>query len=171
MRHWITTDTHLGHKNIQKYCNRPANCDNLILQGLSVLEAGDILIHLGDVAFNNYGEELYLATIPEGVTKWLVLGNHDRKPNYHLNLGWDWVGLSMRMKRYGQVIQFSHKPIPTYNCDVQIHGHFHNNSSKYWEGELKQVIDSKHRLLILEDVEYKPVLLEKVILKEYLTKL
>jgi len=169
MRHWVTTDTHIGHKNIQKYCNRPANCDDLIIQGLSVLKEGDILIHLGDVAFNNWGEETYLSAIPEGVKKWLVLGNHDKKPSYHLRQGWDWVGRSMRMKRFGKVIQFSHVPIPSYNCDIQLHGHFHNNPAKYWEGHLKQVIDSKHRLLILEEVDYKPVLLEKLVLKEGLT--
>ena len=93
----------------------------------------------------------------------IIPGNHDGSINQHLNLGWDWVGWSMRIKKFGKVIQFSHKPIPSYNCDIQLHGHFHNNPSKYWEGHLKQVIDSKHRLLILEDVEYKPVDLEQLV--------
>ena len=163
MRIWVTTDRHIGHENIKRYCNRPQDCDDRILAGLQLLKKGDLLIHLGDVAFNNTGEIRYINAIPAGVKKWLVIGNHDKSLTFHLNQGWDWAGHSMRLVRHGKVIQFSHKPIPAYNCDIQIHGHFHNNPSKYWEGELKQVISYKHYLLILEDVDYKPVSLISIL--------
>lgn len=163
-RTWVTTDTHIGHKNIQKYCNRPANCDELIMDGLDVMKMGDILIHVGDVAFNDEGEKYYVEKLHDmGIFRWLILGNHDKSIQYHLEAGWDWVGLSMRMKKFGKVIEFSHVPIPDYNCDIQIHGHFHNNPIDKCEGYLTRILTSKHRLLILEDVEYKPVLLEQLV--------
>ncbi|NIR62704.1 MAG: hypothetical protein GWN61_01740 [candidate division Zixibacteria bacterium] len=161
MKYWITTDTHIGHKNIQKYCNRPADCDDRILLGLQVLQPDDILIHLGDVAFNDTGEDEYLSRIP--CRRWLVMGNHDKSATYHLRAGWNWVGWSMQLRRFGKLIKFSHKPAPIGEEDVQIHGHFHNAKPEFWEGHLKVILSSKHRLLILEDVDYKPVPLERLI--------
>lgn len=163
MTYWITTDTHIGHKNIQRYCNRPANCDELIFAGLSVIQKGDVLIHLGDVAFTNRGEEEYFLGIPTGVRKWLLLGNHDRSAKYHLESGWDWVGNTMTIRRYGKLIKFSHKPVPLGEEDIQIFGHFHNNPIENCEGYLTRLLTSKHKLLSLEVVDYKPVNLKEFI--------
>ena len=163
-RYWVTTDTHFGHRNIQKYCNRPPDCDDRIMAGLQVMKMGDILIHLGDVAFNDKGEEHYVEALHDmGIFRWLVLGNHDRSMAYHLEAGWDWVGWSMEMRRFGKLIKFSHKPTPIGEEDIQIHGHFHNAKIEYWEGYLKEIMTSKHKLLVIEDVDYKPVLLESLL--------
>jgi len=56
MRYWLITDTHFGHENIKKYCNRPDGFEDLILENLNPTEdegvcPGDVLIHLGDVCF------------------------------------------------------------------------------------------------------------------------
>lgn len=162
MKYWITGDTHLGHDNIAKYCNRPDDYNEKIIEGLSVLRYDDVLIHLGDVAFKNRGwEEKYLGNIP--CKKWLIIGNHDKSYTWHLKLGWDWVGESMILYRYGKRIEFSHKPIPAYNCDIQIHGHFHNNPPEYWEGHLKEALSYKHILLVLENIDYKPIRLENLL--------
>ena len=166
MKYWVTTDTHIGHKNIAKLTNRPVDYNDRILDGIasSNMKQGDVLIHLGDVAFNDTGEAEYLHELSlKGVQKWLVLGNHDKSGAFHLRKGWHWVGKSMTMDRFGFRIIFSHKPIPSYNCDLQIHGHFHNNPMRYWEGELKQVIDSKHMLMIIENLNYEPIGLKEFI--------
>jgi len=134
------------------------------MAGLQVLEEGDVLIHLGDVAFNYEGEEEYFLSIPTGVKMWLVLGNHDKSAKYHLESGWDWAGESMTMRRFGKLIKFSHRPAPLGEEDIQIFGHFHNNPLEDCEGYLTRLLTSKHRLLSLEDVEYKPVLLEELVL-------
>ena len=162
MTYWITTDTHLGHKNIARYCNRPDDYNERILEGLSVLGYYDILIHLGDVAFKTQGwEEKYLGNIP--CKKWLIIGNHDKSYTHHLNLGWDWVGESMIIKKFGKRIEFSHKPTPIMNCDMQIFGHFHNNPIENCEGYLTRYFTSKHKLLILEDLDYKLIRLEGLV--------
>jgi calcineurin-like phosphoesterase family protein len=161
MNYWITTDTHLGHDNIAKYCDRPDDYNERIINGLSVLNYDDVLIHLGDVAFTGDGERKYLGNIP--CKKWLILGNHDKSLTYHLKIGWDWVGEEMSLRRYGKLIRFSHKPVPISEEDIQFHGHFHNAPPEYWEGWLKSIMTSKHHLLVLEYMSYQPATLESLV--------
>jgi len=80
---WFTADTHLGHANIIKHCNRPfanvAEMDEVILDGLnSAVAASDTLYHLGDFAFRGglaaiaaYRARIRCRRIV------LILGNHD----------------------------------------------------------------------------------------------
>ena len=54
---YLITDTHLGHQNMLKSCGRPARFTNLILDSCrKMVRSNDMLIHLGDVAWN---EKLY----------------------------------------------------------------------------------------------------------------
>lgn len=79
---YFTSDTHYGHQNIIRYCDRPydsvdeMNAD-LVARAANMLDDGDELWHLGDVALGTLTDSLpHLARIPVGVT--LVAGNHDR---------------------------------------------------------------------------------------------
>lgn len=53
---WFTADTHFGHKNIIKYCDRPfdsiENMDQTIIGAINNnVQPNDILWHLGDFCF------------------------------------------------------------------------------------------------------------------------
>lgn len=79
---YFTSDTHYGHANIVRYCNRPyadveqMNAD-LVSRAALTLGADDELWHLGDVALGRLDDTLtHLAEIPAAVT--LVAGNHGR---------------------------------------------------------------------------------------------
>lgn len=79
---YFTSDTHFGHENVIRFCGRPysdvrgMNAD-LVRRGASVLDAGDGLWHLGDVALGRLDDTLpHLAEMASDVT--LVAGNHDR---------------------------------------------------------------------------------------------
>jgi calcineurin-like phosphoesterase family protein len=79
---WFTSDWHLGHTNIIKYCDRPFRStrsmdDFLISQANGLLTPDDELWILGDIAFGAIEETLtrYQELIPQLV---IVTGNHDR---------------------------------------------------------------------------------------------
>lgn len=164
MKMWVTTDTHLGHEKTIDFCGRPVDFNKRIIRGLKDIRHDDVLIHLGDVAWNDAGEREYLGNIP--CKKWLVKGNHDKSYTWHMKVGWDWIGETMELRRFGRLIKFSHKPVPIHEEDIQFHGHFHNADPERWEGELKVILTSKHKLLVIEDMDYRPVTLE-TLLKKY----
>jgi calcineurin-like phosphoesterase family protein len=176
---WIITDTHLGHDNIIKYCNRPENHNELILEGLKAINKGDELIHLGDFCIGKDKEwhEKFVALLPD-VKKILILGNHDKQSkDWYLRNGWDFVCEQFSNNYYGKYITFSHIPIKGVQ-NINIHGHYHNNLPRLLaqnyvvEGEkerndrdfaLVNYNPKLHKLLCIEDENYKPVLLETFI--------
>lgn len=84
---WFSADSHLGHANIIRYCNRPftsvQQMDDAIIENINAAVApNDVLYVLGDFAFSKdkrtwpetwmaYRERIKCSTII------LVLGNHD----------------------------------------------------------------------------------------------
>lgn len=82
MTTWFTSDTHFGHANIIKYCDRPfASVDAMnkaiIKNWNSVVSPDDTVYHLGDVALGDINSSLACVGALNGY-KILVLGNHDR---------------------------------------------------------------------------------------------
>jgi calcineurin-like phosphoesterase family protein len=79
---WFSSDTHFGHENIIKYCDRPfKNVDHMneviIDNWNSVVSPGDTVYHLGDVALGQIDKSLACVSRLNGY-KILILGNHDR---------------------------------------------------------------------------------------------
>lgn len=168
---WVITDTHLGHDRMIELCGRPPHHTGLILDNLSkTLVPGDILIHLGDICIG--GDEAFhreLAFyIPKNVFRILIKGNHDSKStNWYLNHGWNLVSDKLDFSYNGKRILFSHMPERKQRTgglvDINIHGHFHNNVHRM-EGEIKSFYDSNfHKLLAIEDTDYKPVTLDSLL--------
>ncbi len=182
MKIHIISDTHLEHKNIQKYCNRPDNWTEYILEEIGNFDS-DLLIHLGDVSLGNDVEWHELFTILP-MKKWLILGNHDGKSmTWYLNHGWDFCARNFTMYLYGLRILFSHRPYPfppmktvtkelardvafsevmvdkpRSNFDINIHGHIHNRTNEQ--------IPEWCRPFILEDQDYKPIELKEFLLED-----
>lgn len=79
---WFTSDTHFGHANILKYCNRPFSSvehmnEVMIHNWNSVVSPDDDVYHMGDVALGKIAESLPLVGLLNG-RKHLLIGNHDR---------------------------------------------------------------------------------------------
>ena len=165
MNYWIITDTHFGHPALIEYLGRPEGYEEKILKNLSVVRKDDVLIHLGDIAFNSYS---YWIERLRGSVKGkmiLVRGNHDKHSltSFYKD-GWDFVCNSFNLDIYGKNILFSHVP-KSGDFDINIHGHFHNNPKERWEKELVSVMDYRHKLLVLEE-SYRPIKLERIV-KEF----
>lgn len=176
-RYWLTTDTHLGHKQMIEYCGRPEGFEQIILDNLKkVLLPSDVLIHLGDVCIGSdekWNKELL--SLPG--KKWLIKGNHDNKSNsWYLRQGWDFVGNTISDIFFGKKIVLSHAPVKVEeDIDLMIHGHFHNTLhrllEKQWvspDEEKRNEKDlgnltPKHKLLAIEYTNLEPVLLKNFI--------
>ena len=81
---FVTSDTHFGHDNIRKYCNRPfPSCpemDEAIMQNWNEkVKNNDIIYHLGDFSFTKNTAETnkYLNRLNGKIV--LIRGNHDKK--------------------------------------------------------------------------------------------
>lgn len=176
MRYWLLTDTHFGHENIKKYCDRPDGFEDLIFKNLnpSIDEGicpGDVLIHLGDVCFGSgemqaeWHTKLF-ETLPEQCRKVLVKGNHDKKSYaWYYAQGWDFVCESFTMKAFGKNFLFKHRCITQEvvpdDIDFIIHGHNHNND--YEENNCGWVEYQEGKILVMSEHHYKPIDLQSIV--------
>lgn len=165
MKYWITTDTHFGHRKLVQEEIRPPLFGDMILDRLkSALLPDDVLVHLGDISFDD--DAVWNAKLMEvsPCKKWLVKGNHDKHSDtWYLRCGWDFVGDRIRMHRFGAEIVFSHMPIKDDGYDFNIHGHFHNNDHRKLEPEMVAIANKKHILVALEEINYMPITLKQLL--------
>ena len=79
MTTFFTADTHFGHENIIRYCDRPFSSvedmdETMIENWNAVVGPGDHVWHVGDFAFSDKPERYFRRLNGQ---KHLVLGNHD----------------------------------------------------------------------------------------------
>ena len=137
---WFTSDMHLGHKNILKFCNRPF--DNveemnfkLIENWNSKVKENDIVFNLGDVAFGNPSFIKDCLSQLKG-KHYLIIGNHDLK-NLNNKSVLDMFE-DVSFQRYliidGRCVYLNHYPFLCYggvyrnpeNTVYQLYGHVHS---------------------------------------------
>jgi calcineurin-like phosphoesterase family protein len=170
VRTWLITDTHFGHTNIRRFCNRPENCEDKIYSGLrDVLQREDLLIHLGDVAWGQVEKAWHANLMLLPGKKWLLKGNHDhRSVSWYLSRGWDAAAEIIMLEEFGELIAFSHYPLPYVAgkawYTLNIHGHCHLGVPDY--AALGDENGSHHRLLALEIDGYRPLHLQSVVEKK-----
>lgn len=90
---FVTSDLHLNHKNIIKYCNRPwefsdkglEEMNQFLISSLMQISAGCTLLNLGDWAMLSHGDtnrfmvrNVIADLLKNGVSVITILGNHDR---------------------------------------------------------------------------------------------
>lgn len=165
---WIISDTHFNHPAIRKYCNRPDDCDSLMrLYMRRMIADDDILIHLGDVIFDN-PTSLKEMLAQYKFTKILVRGNHDSKSdNWYLDNGFDLVTNMLQIKD----VIFTHIPIDMNayffqqnNIKYNVHGHLHNTDYRKIQPNVSKIYDETKNILYSPELRgYKPVLLDHLI--------
>lgn len=157
-RYWVISDTHFGHKGmIHCGLRAPGFERRIITHWKRDVAPRDIVIHLGDV-----GESDLIPSLPG--RKWLIRGNHDRLSDQrYLDLGWDWIGELMILRRWGVGIELTHIPRrPAEGSTWQIHGHFHKNHPDRWGSADCAALDPRHRLVSLEETGYRLLPLELI---------
>lgn len=148
---YLITDTHLGHENIKKYCNRPDDFEKILEDNLNkTLNNDDLLIHLGDVAFK---KELIEKFCKLPGKKILIKGNHDKcTDSFYMAAGFTLVAEEITLNIEGYRLLFSHRPKFGHEADINIHGHFH---SLYTPDETRLYLP-----LSLEHMGYAPLALD-----------
>jgi calcineurin-like phosphoesterase family protein len=133
-RLFLTSDLHLGHFNIIKYCNRPFKSlqqmdETLIRNWNERIKPEDWVIYLGDFCFKNTsggkeGEgvnknhEVYLKQL--NGRKTFIRGNHDRNNGFKSHI------MNLVLEFSHKLIYCTHRP-QDINLDYKINlvGHVH----------------------------------------------
>jgi len=138
---WVTSDTHFYHENIIRYCKRPfatvKEMNEVITERWnSVVQPGDKVYHLGDVAMGEGAREQLgsLLTKLHG-SKRLIVGNHDDIP-WLAKGGW-FKKISMWRVFTEWNLLLTHVPVHESSIHerivvaggVNVHGHIHSNDS------------------------------------------
>jgi len=152
---YVISDTHFGHKNITKY--RPQfktaeEHDAVLLQNIkNVVSKRDILIMLGDIAFNT---EALMKLKSIECRKQLILGNHDMQFSRVDILKLYEVFTRVDALRSYKGVWLSHAPIhpDELRGKKNVHGHTHFNS----------IEDPRYFNACVEQLDYKPKLFTEI---------
>lgn len=157
MKIWIISDTHFGHENIIKYASRPfknaLEMDQALIANWNRLVGPDDLVyHLGDFAFGPVDQQKALVKQLNGKIL-LIRGNHDRKCNGLIKLGFAGVLDEGILKYHHWTVHLTHHKRPTVENVINLHGHTH----------LKERFSKGSVNMSVEAWDYTPVLLDEVL--------
>jgi len=185
---YVISDTHFFHENIKKYCNRPDNFEELIIERWNnIVKEDDVVIHLGDFALGRKDKtktkrEQYACILGKlNGRKFLTKGNHDRESDeFYKSCGFEDVVGYYQLNIDGYNILLNHYPLDTHesmkdelkhhikflktlDSDFVIHGHTHNRivGEKISEniGNLDNIL---HFNCCVEVTNYEPILLDEI---------
>lgn len=129
---FFTADTHFGHANIIKFCNRPfktvEEMDETIIQNWNAVVAPDATIfHLGDFCLDSKARWKEIFDRLNG-KKYLIIGNHDvRRITDGFDPGFAGVADQMYIDVGGQLVVLNHTPLKQLDSGVwQFFGHVHS---------------------------------------------
>jgi len=133
---YFTADTHFGHENIIRYCQRPFSSIEehdaaLIKNWNSVVQKNDEVYVLGDFIFAKTALEVESVAGRLNGRKYLIRGNHDRVNICESSFIWIKDYHEMGANNLKWIL--CHYPFSEWdgfyrkNRTVHLHGHVHNN--------------------------------------------
>jgi calcineurin-like phosphoesterase family protein len=134
---WFTSDQHLGHRNIIKYCNRPFSSveemdERIIVLWQSIVMPEDIVYVLGDFSFHEPSKTTKILSRLPG-HKVLIKGNHDNKKRLNKIRGWGSIKDYHELKFGETRVVLCHYPIQEWRAkgkgSFHLHGHSHGRQS------------------------------------------
>ena len=164
---YIISDTHWGHKNIIKYCDRPKYHEDLMIANWrQIVKPKHKILHLGDLMM---GGDDYFYYFKENVAprltgdKYIILGNHDKRKYDYEEIGFK-VIKPFSFDYRGHKVSFDHYP-KLFNVDskrtLHVHGHIHNHA--YSRGEVRRWGNIN---VSVEAIDYKPRQITRLLNKE-----
>lgn len=170
---WFSSDLHLGHANIIKFCNRPFQDVDEMTEKLreahnALVKPEDKWYFLGDLTMkrNTRDEGIIISEM----AKWnghkrMIMGNHD---HFDLHVYRAIFEKIVGTGRWFANMWFSHFPIHPEsmgNADACVHGHIHDSPSPK---PVIQLIDGKvfykpYINVSVEAINYRPVSLDELV--------
>lgn len=159
---FFTSDLHLDHANIIKYCNRPFadvnEMNEAIIQNWNErVWPEDVVYLLGDFALTSRAKlEEFRRRLTGKIH--IVRGNHDRGPKALSECGFECVSTEMWLSEPSGVdLYLRHKPnmdwFPKFAQSYHLHGHVHNDYKR-----------RGNRINVGVDVwDFRPVTLEELL--------
>lgn len=166
---YIIADTHFGHANIIRHCNRPFSSveemdEALIANWNSVVSPDDDVYIVGDFAYKVEHPERY-ADMLNG-RKHLITGNHDRKNLKDPEFRKRFVEIRdmLTIKHDGKSIVLCHYPLVEwdgmYRGAYHFFGHIHNNENQ--AQKIMRGIAGAYNVGV-ENMEYTPRTIDEII--------
>ena len=134
---WFTSDTHFGHRNILKFCEKTRPFESasemdaaLIRNWNAKVQPNDIVFHLGDFSFGNLTHTKNVLEQLNG-RKILIYGNHDQviRDNQSAQDYFEACVDYLRVKIDETTVCLMHFPIFSWDCkghgSFHLHGHTH----------------------------------------------
>lgn len=166
---YVISDTHFGHSNILKfeplrshYKDIQEHDKDLVERWNSVVRSEDTVWHLGDVYFGSKDSAKDVLQSLKGYKR-LVLGNHDAKKEEFLRQFFEKI---YGVAEYGKCI-LSHIPVHPYQLEKRymrnIHGHMHSKCVYALDYNSDPIPDKRYVCVSVEQTNFQPILLQKVI--------
>lgn len=132
---FFSSDQHLGHENIIKYCNRPfksvKEMDEVIIENHNkIVKSSDTVYWLGDFGFHKNPIEISDLVNRFNGRKIFILGNHD-KSSSHLRIAAEEVHfriLEINEKVLSPGLTLCHFPMMSWNKSFHGSLHFHGHT-------------------------------------------
>jgi calcineurin-like phosphoesterase family protein len=182
---FFTSDTHFGHNNILKFCQRPwadikAHNAGIVELWNSVVGPDDIVFHMGDVCWFNSRHETYKLLKQLNGHIYIVLGNHDtedqfelcaqRMPNFTV-LGDTTVLFLRGVEGYPQTLEIvlNHYPLMTWShrdrTALQFFGHIHSGPRSTCKFDCDLPLYSYQYDVGCDNNDYTPIEIRDLLLK------
>lgn len=141
---WFTSDTHFGHENAIKFCDRPWPDAAAMERGLvasinACVGKGDTLYHLGDFSFKiGIDDQRRILKSLNCKNIHVIPGNHDKHLEELAAEGLIFLEPPiLEIKQDGRRIALSHYPIADWagmrQGAIHVHGHIHSQGPEYNE--------------------------------------
>lgn len=138
---FFTADTHFGHRNVIRFCDRPfetaEEMDETLVRNWNARVTGrDTVYILGDLFFRCEDPEAILSRLHG--KKHLIIGNHDGNWMYRVDMGrfFQSAELMATVSDGAHALTLCHYPLlswPHAMRSYMVHGHIHNDTSMdFW---------------------------------------
>jgi len=170
---WFTSDTHFGHGNILRFCERPFKTiqehDRALIEDWNARVGPlDPVYHLGDFAFGSQGYVKNILSRLNGQIH-LLLGNHDKVVRKNPGIAGMFASTQEYLELRGVahtspsgLVVLSHYPFETWNKSHYGSYHFHGHCHGKVPGK------GRRRDVGVDVWGYRPVSLGEIV--EVLTK-